>query len=100
MDYFLNGALLHSGFSPRLADGSGAGEKPAATAGGYGEQATSAESRAGGWLPATCLTPVIANASRGIDIYHLLKTRKSKEQEGFINLEMLPPELALPSCPT
>ncbi|XP_055433658.1 F-box only protein 8 isoform X2 [Bubalus kerabau] len=30
----------------------------------------------------------------GIDIYHLLKTRKSKEQEGFINLEMLPPELS------
>uniref|UniRef100_A0A8C0TE22 F-box only protein 8 n=1 Tax=Canis lupus familiaris TaxID=9615 RepID=A0A8C0TE22_CANLF len=30
----------------------------------------------------------------GIDIYHLLKARKSKEQEGFINLEMLPPELS------
>lgn len=30
----------------------------------------------------------------GIDIYHLLKTRKTKEQEGFINLEMLPPELS------
>lgn len=30
----------------------------------------------------------------GIDLYHLLKTRKSKEQEGFINLEMLPPELS------
>lgn len=33
-------------------------------------------------------------AQGGIDIYHLLKTRKSKEQEGFINLEMLPPELS------
>lgn len=36
VDYFLNRALLHSGFSPRLADGSGAvesGQKPAATAG-------------------------------------------------------------------
>ncbi|MBZ3870837.1 F-box only protein 8 [Sciurus carolinensis] len=30
----------------------------------------------------------------GIDIYHLLKARKSKEQEQFINLEMLPPELS------
>lgn len=30
----------------------------------------------------------------GIDRYHLLKARKSKEQEGFINLEMLPPELS------
>lgn len=29
----------------------------------------------------------------GIDIYHLLKARKSKEQEGFINLEMLPHKL-------
>lgn len=42
----------------------------------------------------------IANTSHrkqvqgGIDIYHLLKARKSKEQEGFINLEMLPPELS------
>ncbi|XP_061439862.1 F-box only protein 8 isoform X2 [Rhineura floridana] len=34
------------------------------------------------------------HAQGGIDIYHLLKTRKSKEQEGFINLEMLPPELS------
>lgn len=33
-------------------------------------------------------------AQGGIDIYHLLKARKSKEQEGFINLEMLPPELS------
>uniref|UniRef100_A0A8B9G8T9 F-box protein 8 n=1 Tax=Amazona collaria TaxID=241587 RepID=A0A8B9G8T9_9PSIT len=33
-------------------------------------------------------------AQGGIDIYHLLKTRKTKEQEGFINLEMLPPELS------
>lgn len=30
----------------------------------------------------------------GIDLSHLLKARKSKEQEGFINLEMLPPELS------
>ncbi|XP_054975971.1 F-box only protein 8 isoform X1 [Sorex araneus] len=30
----------------------------------------------------------------GMDLYHLLKARKSKEQEGFINLEMLPPELS------
>lgn len=30
----------------------------------------------------------------GIDIYHLLKARKAKEQDGFINLEMLPPELS------
>ncbi|XP_029432942.1 F-box only protein 8 [Rhinatrema bivittatum] len=29
-----------------------------------------------------------------IDIYHLLKARKSKEEQGFINLEMLPPELS------
>lgn len=33
-------------------------------------------------------------AQGGIDIYHLLKARRSKEQEGFINLEMLPPELS------
>ncbi|XP_028932158.1 F-box only protein 8 isoform X2 [Ornithorhynchus anatinus] len=33
-------------------------------------------------------------APAGIDLYHLLKTRKAKEQEGFINLEMLPPELS------
>lgn len=70
VDYFLNGALLHSGFSPRLADGSGAvesGQKPAAAAGeSQVSKATSAESRAGGWLPATCLTPVIINlTSRG-----------------------------------
>uniref|UniRef100_A0A672UKZ2 F-box protein 8 n=1 Tax=Strigops habroptila TaxID=2489341 RepID=A0A672UKZ2_STRHB len=45
-------------------------------------------------------TNSVANASHrkqaqgGIDIYHLLKTRKTKEQEGFINLEMLPPELS------
>ncbi|XP_033869068.1 F-box only protein 8 isoform X2 [Acipenser ruthenus] len=28
----------------------------------------------------------------GIDIYQLLKARKSKEEQGFIDLEMLPPE--------
>ncbi|XP_038610911.1 F-box only protein 8 isoform X2 [Tachyglossus aculeatus] len=33
-------------------------------------------------------------APAGIDLHHLLKTRKAKEQEGFINLEMLPPELS------
>ncbi|XP_069487530.1 F-box only protein 8 isoform X2 [Ambystoma mexicanum] len=30
----------------------------------------------------------------GIDLYQLLKARKSKEKQGFINLEMLPPELS------
>ncbi|XP_030047398.1 F-box only protein 8 [Microcaecilia unicolor] len=30
----------------------------------------------------------------GMDIYHLLKARRSKEEQGFINLEMLPPELS------
>uniref|UniRef100_A0A096MCA8 F-box protein 8 n=1 Tax=Poecilia formosa TaxID=48698 RepID=A0A096MCA8_POEFO len=29
------------------------------------------------------------------DIYHLLKTRRGKEQHGFIDLEMLPPELGI-----
>ncbi|MGH0134122.1 UNVERIFIED_CONTAM: hypothetical protein FKN15_004134 [Acipenser sinensis] len=31
----------------------------------------------------------------GIDIYQLLKARKSKEEQGFIDLEMLPPELSI-----
>ncbi|NP_001086290.1 F-box protein 8 L homeolog isoform X1 [Xenopus laevis] len=31
----------------------------------------------------------------GMDICHLLKARKVKDQQGFINLEMLPPELSL-----
>ncbi|KAM9329677.1 F-box only protein 8 [Gastrophryne carolinensis] len=35
------------------------------------------------------------NAQGGIDLYHLLKARKGKDEQGFINLEMMPPELSL-----
>lgn len=35
------------------------------------------------------------HAQSGIDLYHLLKARKAKDEQGFINLEMLPPELSL-----
>ncbi|KAK7929747.1 hypothetical protein WMY93_006142 [Mugilogobius chulae] len=31
----------------------------------------------------------------GPDIYHLLRSRRGKEQHGFIDLEMLPPELGI-----
>ncbi|KAM8940119.1 F-box only protein 8 [Pelodytes ibericus] len=35
------------------------------------------------------------NMQSGMDLYHLLKARKAKDEQGFINLERLPPELSL-----
>ncbi|XP_043916357.1 F-box only protein 8 [Protopterus annectens] len=34
------------------------------------------------------------NGQSGIDLYQLLKARKTRDEQGFINLEMLPPELS------
>lgn len=35
------------------------------------------------------------HAQGGMDLYHMVKARKAKDEQGFINLEMLPPELSL-----
>ncbi|MGH0127389.1 UNVERIFIED_CONTAM: hypothetical protein FKN15_011126 [Acipenser sinensis] len=57
-----------------------------------------------GYLPRECGRRTAAAADNvnhhrqgqgGIDIYQLLKARKSKEEQGFIDLEMLPPELSI-----
>jgi F-box protein 8 len=95
---FLMSPLLHSGFLPGLQMGQGlwrVARNQQLQQEGYSEQ---------GYLPREqsrrMAAGSISNTNHrkqvqgGIDIYHLLKARKCKEQEGFINLEMLPPELS------
>lgn len=99
VDYFLNVAfLLHSGLLPGLQMGQGLWRvvrNQQLQQEGYSEQGYLSREQSRRMAASS-----ISNTSHrkqvqgGIDIYHLLKTRKSKEQEGFINLEMLPPELS------
>lgn len=99
VDYFCNVAfLLHSGFLPGLQMGQGlwrVARNQQLQQEGYSEQGYLSREQ-GRRMAASSIsnTSHRKQVQGGIDIYHLLKTRKSKEQEGFINLEMLPPELS------
>lgn len=90
--------IFHFGFLPGLQMGQGlwrVARNQQLQQEGYSEQGyLSREQTRRMAASSICNSSHRKQVQGGIDIYHLLKARKSKEQEGFINLEMLPPELS------